>query len=344
MAVVTPSAAQDEDPVANRVESSREVLRYLREGRFRAGVRVGSLSGPDAFGLIESVAAGDGGRFYVLDSRSHRLLMYGPDGELLDEAGGEGQGPGELSSPEDLVVTGDGRVMVVDRSRRVEVFRRVGDSLRHDRRFRIRSAPWDACVLGDHLVVQTVRHASRNVIDVYDFRGRRLRSFGEMSPGEALLDRETFSWGNVACLSGGRIVYVPRSYNRVSAFTLTGDRLWQVEMPDYRPVTVMESSDEKPGRGYNWTSPEGTHSAVRVVSLPGGDVVAVHLGLRDTTSTGSHDYQRRRALFYDAETGELLRDTDEVPPFDGITADRFFGVRQLPYPTVTVYRRGGDGS
>lgn len=341
MAIPTPSSAQEEDPVADGLDSSGEILRDLREGRYRTGLRVGSLSGPNAFGLIESVEAADGGRFHVLDSRGHRLLMYGPDGELLDEAGGVGQGPGELSSPEDLVVTGDGRVMVVDRTRRVEVFRRVGDSLRHERRFRILSAPWDACVIGDRLVVQTVRHASRKIIDVYDFRGRRLRSFGEMSPGEALLDRETFSWGNVACLPGGRIVYVPRSHNRVAAFTLTGDQLWQVEMPDYRPVTVMESSDEKPGRGYNWTSPDGTHSAVRVVALPDGDVVAVHLGLRDTTSTGSHDYQRRRALFYEAETGELLWDTDEVPPFDGITADRFFGVRQLPYPTVTVYRRPG---
>lgn len=344
-ALASPSTS-----LAARADTVTPVLDRLLQGGHARQFRIGSLSGPDALGLVESVAAGRDGRFYVLDSRSHRLRMYGPEGDLLHAVGGQGQGPGEFSSPEDLAITRDGRILVVDRSRRVEVFLRSGDRLRHENRFRLRSTPWDACVLDGHLVIQAVAHGAGTTIDVYDLDGNRLRSFGEMTPGETLIEGETFSWGTVACLTGGRILYVPQFSDRVALYTLAGDRLWRTEMPDYSPVTVEELSGDR--RSFQWTSPEGTHRALRAVALPGGRVAAVHLVLRDTTSTGRHDVQGRRTLFFDVDSGDLLADTRQLPLFDAISRERFFAVRQLPFPTVTAYRldtrkpaapRGGVG-
>jgi len=319
-----------------RVDTAPALLASLRRGDYSRQFRIGSLSGPDALGLVESVALDEKGRFYVLDSRNHRLRMYGPGGDLLHETGGEGQGPGEFGDPEDLALDRNGRLLVADRNRRVSIFRPIGDSLRYEHQFRIGGTPWDTCVLGDRLVVQAIRHGDWTIIDVYDLEGNRLRSFGEMSPGRTLIERETFSWGNVACLADDRVLYVPRHSNRIALYTVEGERLWQAEMPNYRPVTVEELSGKR--RSFRWTSPEGTHGALRVVPLPGGEVAAVHLGVRDTASTGPHDVQRRRTLFYDIGTGDLLWNGVDVPPLAGASAGRFLAIRQLPYPTVTAYR------
>lgn len=331
----------DVAPAGVPVDTAPALLEALRRGEYSRQLRIGSLSGPDALGLVESVALDEDGRFYVLDSRNHRLRMYDPNGDLLHDTGGEGQGPGELGDPEDLALDRNGRLLITDRNRRVSIFRPIADSLRYERRFRIGGTPWDTCVLGDRLVVQAIRHGDWTVIDVYDLEGNRLRSFGEMSPGRTLIERETFSWGHVACLAGDRVLYVPRHSNRVTLYNVKGERLWQRKMPDYRPLTVTELSGKR--RSFQWTSPGGTHLALRVVPLPDGQVAAVHLGLRDTTSTGVYDVQRRRTLFYDVGTGDLLWDVMDVPPLAGASAGRFLAVRQLPYPTVTAFRLDTSG-
>lgn len=315
------------------------VLQALLDGHLTRRFRIGSLSGPDAFGLVESVAVDSAGRIYVLDSLNRRVRIYTPEGELLTETGGEGEGPGEFSSPEDLELTADGRVLVADRDREVEVFRLEGGRLRFVERFPIDVTPWDTCVLDGRLVVQGIRHAEGGgVVHVHDFRGNRLRSFGRLSPGETAIIRETFSWGHVACLPNDRVLYVPRHHDRVALYGLDGNRLWQRKMPGYGPVTVQEQSGGR--KSFQWTSPEGNHSALRVVPLPDGRIVAVHLGLRDTTSTGRHDYQGRRTLFFDVASGDIAGESHRVPPFATVARGRIYAVSQIPFPSVTVYSIG----
>lgn len=82
-----------------------------------------------------------------------------PEFVELWRAGGLEEGPGEFSAPEDLELTADGRVLVADRDRELEVFRLEGGRLRFVDRFPIDVTPWDTCVLDDRLVVQGIRHA-----------------------------------------------------------------------------------------------------------------------------------------------------------------------------------------
>ncbi len=71
-------------------------------------------------GMIEATGArgwlDDSGRLYLLGSRTH-LQVFGPDGAFLRRISRRGSGPGELQNGLSLVVTGDGVVSVLDRSR-----------------------------------------------------------------------------------------------------------------------------------------------------------------------------------------------------------------------------------
>ena len=77
---------------------------------------VGSMMGDEweTFGEVGSVAFDAEGNLYILDAQSHRVVVVDSEGNFLREFGKEGDGPGELRFPRDLVVTPDGIVAVRD--------------------------------------------------------------------------------------------------------------------------------------------------------------------------------------------------------------------------------------
>jgi len=68
----------------------------------------------DAFGDIGGVGFDAAGNLYVLDTQTAEIHVVGTDGELLRTFGSQGEGPGELNRPDDMVVLPDGRVAVYD--------------------------------------------------------------------------------------------------------------------------------------------------------------------------------------------------------------------------------------
>jgi DNA-binding beta-propeller fold protein YncE len=63
------------------------------------------------------------GSVYVADSDNQRLQKFDDKGGFLTSWGGRGREPGKMSFPCDLLVDGQGRVLVVERdSNRVQVF------------------------------------------------------------------------------------------------------------------------------------------------------------------------------------------------------------------------------
>lgn len=79
----------------------------------------GEEAGPASFyALHEAGVAGDArGRIYVLDGSSHRVAIFGPDGEAVRTLGREGGGPGELKGGWSLSVTAGGTVSVWDQGK-----------------------------------------------------------------------------------------------------------------------------------------------------------------------------------------------------------------------------------
>lgn len=77
---------------------------------------IGEIEGPEEllFGRIASVAVDDEGRIHVLDGQALNVRVFDSAGEHIETLGGPGEGPGELSTGESVVLLADGRVAVND--------------------------------------------------------------------------------------------------------------------------------------------------------------------------------------------------------------------------------------
>jgi DNA-binding beta-propeller fold protein YncE len=101
------------------------------------GLHLKTIGGPAELQRPTGVAASpDGGRVYVIDradneSEQHRVLVYDPDGKLLQEIGKRGTRDGEFNLPVQATVTADGQLHVLDAGNfRVQTFDADGVFLR----------------------------------------------------------------------------------------------------------------------------------------------------------------------------------------------------------------------
>lgn len=88
---------------------------------------VSERSGPALLGEIQGVAVDSAGTVYVLDGENHRLVAFNPDGTVDWSAGRWGEGPGEFSRPDGIVVGENGRLFVAnDSGRQIDVWTTEG--------------------------------------------------------------------------------------------------------------------------------------------------------------------------------------------------------------------------
>lgn len=86
----------------------------------------------EMFGEISGVAFDAQENLYVLDRQSNRVMVYDRTGRFLRQISRKGQGPGELISPMQLMIGGDGNVIVSDVGRfGYAVFRPDGTFVRN---------------------------------------------------------------------------------------------------------------------------------------------------------------------------------------------------------------------
>lgn len=71
---------------------------------------------------FDKLAVDGTGNIYVLDRSSSMVFKFSPDGRFVNRFGGRGEQPGQLFSPHDIGVDGQGRVYVSDTFRAVHVF------------------------------------------------------------------------------------------------------------------------------------------------------------------------------------------------------------------------------
>jgi hypothetical protein len=65
------------------------------------------------FGTVGAVRTDGQGRIYLLDSQLAEVHIYSPEGEHLGTAGREGDGPGESRRPNDMFITDDGIINIL---------------------------------------------------------------------------------------------------------------------------------------------------------------------------------------------------------------------------------------
>lgn len=86
-------------------------------GSLEEVLRIGSFDGPDALTRFNSIALGPSGEVYVPQPMSGVIMIFGPDGALLDSFGQDGSGPGDFDFGPRSVRWVDGKLWVGDRTR-----------------------------------------------------------------------------------------------------------------------------------------------------------------------------------------------------------------------------------
>ena len=108
--------------------AAQEVIELPAEDRlldagFAEVYRLGSLDGGgwDTFGSVEDLGFDGAGNLYILDTQAIRISVVDPQGNLVRQFIGEGEGPGEFGSNSsralEFAVMRDGRVAIYDPGR-----------------------------------------------------------------------------------------------------------------------------------------------------------------------------------------------------------------------------------
>lgn len=81
-----------------------------------ADLSIGSLEGEswEVFGDVRGIDADGDGAIYVLDSQSREIQVFAPDGAHMRTLGGPGDGPGEITAANGLLVDPAGTLWVSD--------------------------------------------------------------------------------------------------------------------------------------------------------------------------------------------------------------------------------------
>jgi hypothetical protein len=75
--------------------------------------RVGGDDGEDFFGMISQVRIGEDGRIYLLDTRLSEVPVYSREGDRVATLSREGDGPGEIRIPSNMLFMPDGSLGLV---------------------------------------------------------------------------------------------------------------------------------------------------------------------------------------------------------------------------------------
>jgi hypothetical protein len=203
-------------------------------------IRIGTELGAEeySFNWITSVRSTAGGVLYVLDS-NYGLRWYTAEGRYGGRVGRAGSGPGELREAQDIAMTADGRLHVLDiGNARISIFVLRDGAAGHVRDHRLDvPRPVAICAAGDRRFVLSI--ASRYLVHEIDNDGRTIRSFGSPVQPDAELAREfhgqdpapIIGAGPLVCDQGrNRLMTASGRLGQVRMYDLEGNLLWQVQL------------------------------------------------------------------------------------------------------------------
>lgn len=309
---------------------------------FREVHRIGVLDGdsPYLLGAVRSLTA-DAGRevVVVLDASDHRIAAFTFTGEFVAEAGGFGEGPGELKSP-NAILAADSHVHVVDfGTNRINRFVWEADSLRYAGY--TRSAVMGATNLcridGDYFVAEYVLgDPEQRFIHRFGDSSEVTSSFGQpFLTGDEIMSAATDQSRFVCDPERGALYVLSHAVPRVRGYSAGGALLWETDLPDVESVHI----EREPDGDILWRPPEGRTTTDRCLPLsivPGGEhlLVQCQVGVwGQKTDPGAP----ARSFMIDAGNGEILAETRDIPRIDLFAGGFAFSSREYPFPQIVVY-------
>ena len=221
------------------VDKTGRIQRLSQEGEFLDCFNMPLIETGKPTGL--SVAPD--GNLYVADTHYHRVVVFSPDGKLIDEFGKYGQEDGCFIYPTDVAFSSDGRIFVSEYggNDRISVFPGQGDFLfcfgTPGSRTGQLARPAALCVDSARKFLY-VADACNHRIAVHDLEGNMLEYIGSVgrAPGQLRYPYD------LAILDDGTLVVCEYGNNRLQLFG-----------PDRRSLAVYGCAGRQSGQlAYPW--------------------------------------------------------------------------------------------
>lgn len=297
--------------------------------------RIGSLSrDADAFGRVAYVALRRNGDVVVADDQSHRVSVFGADGQLKRQIGRQGQGPGEFELPWLIAILSGDSVAVWDAAlARVSVFSPSHAFVRSS------SLPptWVLHSLRElpngRLLASALDLSTRRALHVLTRDGKTTTSFGEVTVPRDVTPYESSLLGGRALVLDSSIVFSHKAPFRIDVFDLQGRQLRRCEgRGDATSAPQSVISRDGASASLHWK--RYVHSTGFLAGTSPGEVWNV---ITDHTNGRTSHYA------VDVTRCAMLRQrTLPVPMYlNDASGDHVVGVLESDYPEVILYRRAG---
>jgi DNA-binding beta-propeller fold protein YncE len=211
-----------------RLDRNGRCLREWQMPEWKMGKPVGAAIGPDE-------------NLWVPDTHYHRIIVYSPDGRMLQKFGSEGTGEGQFIYPTDIAFDGD-RIYISEYggNDRVQVFDHHWKKLFQFGRFGIGQGEFSRpqAMVIDHGLIY-ITDACNHRIVVFTTEGKWVRNFG--GPGSGL-GQFRFPYGLAEDRQGHLIVC-----------EFGNNRLQLVDKEGGRGLKIWGSAGREPGQfAYPW--------------------------------------------------------------------------------------------
>lgn len=257
------AAAADPPVVTNAADPARGRIELRLVEEWRAGGEDDEIF----FGSVGRVASDDAGLVYILDTQLSQVHVYSPAGEYLRSLAREGDGPGEVRRPNDMILRPDGEVWLLQgfpgKIVKVDATGQPAGSAQYDAgggqgQFGVlvagRAHGTDAIVLaGIRMVFSGGANLQTLFLDICGLDGTRKRSllekeyavnFAELHMDELSMD---FVWNRFAVGRDGTIYTAPpRNDYRIEVRDADGT----VQRVITRPYASLPRRDEQRERAH----------------------------------------------------------------------------------------------
>lgn len=274
---------------------------------------------------------------YVLDSQKIGLNVYSDEGEYLHTISRMGRGPGELTNPKKLFISGD-KIYILDWSFKINKYQLEGFSYDFLDEISPNFPPFGFCVSGNDIFIKSMP-ATNNMaagfsesITLYKDStfSDRLVSFGQMYKSDSWVPKVTMSMGDIECITGSDIVVQYFSHlNLLYGFRRNGKLTWVTRLKDFNFIQYREVNDRMSLR----REPPYKYNSISNIVSVNGNLMLVQVATR-TSGSAVIESLDTYLLNYDDGQGHFLG--DNIPEILSIGPNHIVFYIEEEYPKIMI--------